>query len=157
MAEKGGSAEEVAVFGKGGFQADRAVDQLFAFAEKAFRRPLADNDRLPLRTLFEKRLAENATPRQAALDTVKLILCSPSFLYLSEITAESAKALQPYDLATADEMFFTSTPYCIMPATKFNGHAVGNGEVGPVTKRLLGAWSELVGLDIVAQAESQIN
>ncbi len=65
--------------------------------------------------------------------------------------------LQPYDLATADEMFFTSTPYCIMPSTKFNGHAVGDGQVGPVTKRLLAAWSELVGLDIVAQAEAQIN
>jgi branched-chain amino acid aminotransferase len=65
--------------------------------------------------------------------------------------------LQPYDLATADEMFFTSTPYCIMPATKFNGHAVGDGQVGPITKRLLAAWSELVGLDIVRQAESQIN
>jgi branched-chain amino acid aminotransferase len=65
--------------------------------------------------------------------------------------------LQPYDLATADEMFFTSTPYCIMPATKFNGLLVGDGSVGPITKRLLGAWSELVGLDIVAQAEAQMN
>jgi len=64
-------------------------------------------------------------------------------------------SLLPYDLATADEMFFTSTPYCIMPATKFNGLPVGDGQVGPVTKRLLGAWSELVGLDIVAQAEAQ--
>jgi branched-chain amino acid aminotransferase len=63
--------------------------------------------------------------------------------------------LQPYDLATADEMFFTSTPYCIMPATKFNGHAVGDGKVGPITKRLLAAWSELVGVDIVAQARAQ--
>jgi branched-chain amino acid aminotransferase len=65
--------------------------------------------------------------------------------------------LQPYDLATADEMFFTSTPYCIMPATKFNGLPVGDGTVGPITKRLLAAWSELVGLDIVAQATAQTN
>jgi branched-chain amino acid aminotransferase len=65
--------------------------------------------------------------------------------------------LQPYDLATADEVFFTSTPYCIMPATKFNGMQVGDGTVGPITKRLLAAWSDLVGLDIVAQAEAQMN
>ena len=65
--------------------------------------------------------------------------------------------LQPYDLATADEMFFTSTPYCIMPATRFNNLAVGDGKVGPITKRLLAAWSELVGMDIVAQAEAHIN
>jgi branched-chain amino acid aminotransferase len=65
--------------------------------------------------------------------------------------------LLPYDLATADEMFFTSTPYCIMPATKFNNLPVGDGKVGPVTKRLLEAWSELVGMDVVAQARAQIN
>ena len=63
---------------------------------------------------------------------------------------------QPYDIYTADEAFFTSTPYCIMPATKFNGLPVGDGQVGPVTKRLLQAWSELVGVDIVAQAQSQL-
>lgn len=66
-------------------------------------------------------------------------------------------SLLPYDLATADEMFFTSTPYCIMPATKFNNLTVGDGKVGPITKRLLEAWSEMVGLDIVAQARAQIN
>lgn len=63
---------------------------------------------------------------------------------------------QPYDIYTADEAFFTSTPYCIMPATKFNGLPVGDGQVGPVTKRLLQAWSDLVGVDIVIQAQNQI-
>jgi branched-chain amino acid aminotransferase len=64
----------------------------------------------------------------------------------------SEQDLQPYDVYTADEAFFTSTPYCIMPATRFNGLAVGDGKVGPITRRLLKAWSERVGLDIVAQA-----
>jgi branched-chain amino acid aminotransferase len=63
---------------------------------------------------------------------------------------------QPYDIYTADEAFFTSTPYCIMPATRFNGLPVGDGQVGPVTKRLLQAWSEWVGVDIVAQALGQL-
>lgn len=98
--EKNGGAEEVAVFGKDGFQAEHALEQLQAFAEKAYRRPLTDADRKPISALYEKRLAEKATPRQAALDALKLILCSPSFLYLSEITEESAKALSPYDLAS---------------------------------------------------------
>lgn len=100
LPEKGGSAEEKAVFGKEGFQPDRALDQLHAFAEKAYRRPLTDADRLPIKTFYEKRLTEKATPRQAALDAVKLILCSPSFLYLSEITDESDPALGAYDLAS---------------------------------------------------------
>ncbi len=64
--------------------------------------------------------------------------------------------LQPYDLYTADEVFFTSTPYCIMPATKFNGLPVGDGAVGPITRRLLTAWSKLVGVDIVRQALDQL-
>lgn len=64
--------------------------------------------------------------------------------------------LQPYDVYTADEAFFTSTPYCIMPATRFNGLPVGDGTVGPITRRLLAAWSASVGVDIVAQAQKQL-
>lgn len=64
--------------------------------------------------------------------------------------------VQSYDLYTADEVLFTSTPYCIMPATKFNGVIVGDGQVGPITKKLLAAWSERVGMDIVAQAQRQM-
>ena len=64
--------------------------------------------------------------------------------------------LQMYDLYTADEVFFTSTPYCIMPATKFNGLPVGDGQVGPIAKKLLAAWGELVGMDIVRQGQDQL-
>ena len=64
--------------------------------------------------------------------------------------------LQMYDLYSADEVFFTSTPYCMMPASRFNGLPVGDGQVGPVTKQLLQAWSELAGMDIVGQAQRQM-
>ena len=64
--------------------------------------------------------------------------------------------IQPYDVYTADEAFFTSTPYCIMPATRFNGLPIGDGQVGAITKRLLAAWSERVGVDIVAQGLKQL-
>jgi Protein of unknown function (DUF1592)/Protein of unknown function (DUF1588)/Protein of unknown function (DUF1595)/Protein of unknown function (DUF1585)/Protein of unknown function (DUF1587) len=98
--EQGGSVEEIAVFGNEGFKPERALEQLDAFAEKAFRRPLTDADRKPIHAMYDKRIAEQATPRQAALDSLKLILCSPSFLYFSEITDEKAKTLKPFDLAT---------------------------------------------------------
>jgi branched-chain amino acid aminotransferase len=62
---------------------------------------------------------------------------------------------QLYDIYTADEAFFTSTPYCIMPATRINGLPVGDGQVGGVTRQLL-AWSERVGMDIVGQAMRQL-
>tara|TARA_R110002167_G_scaffold89811_1_gene242288 strand:- start:1167 stop:2081 length:915 start_codon:yes stop_codon:yes gene_type:complete len=64
--------------------------------------------------------------------------------------------LLPYDVTTADEAFFTSTPYCIMPATKFNGITVGTGEVGPITRNLIRAWSQRVGLDIQKQAQQSL-
>jgi hypothetical protein len=104
------SAEEVAVFGKEGFQEAKALDQLNAFAEKAYRRPITDEDKKPIRALYEKRIAEKAAPRQAALDALKLILCSPSFLYLSEITDESEKRLKPYDLASRLSYALWSSP-----------------------------------------------
>ena len=65
--------------------------------------------------------------------------------------------IQPYDLATADEMFMTSTPYSIMPATKFNGMPIADGKVGSVTKRLINGWSDRVGVDIIKQAEDQLH
>jgi branched-chain amino acid aminotransferase len=64
--------------------------------------------------------------------------------------------LQPYDVYAADEAFFTSTPYCIMPATRFNGLAVGDGRVGPVTRALLDGWRDLAGYDLVEHALQQL-
>jgi branched-chain amino acid aminotransferase len=63
---------------------------------------------------------------------------------------------QLYDIYTAEEAFFTSTPYCIMPATTINGLPVGDGQVGAVTKALLSAWCQWVEMDIVGQAMRQL-
>src|SRR5262249_11003480 len=100
LPEPGGSQEEIAVFGARGFQAERALDQLYAFGTRAYRRPLTSADRTSIRKTYEARIGEKATPRQAALDTIKMILCSPSFLYFSEITSEKDAKLGPYDVAT---------------------------------------------------------
>ena len=59
--------------------------------------------------------------------------------------------LQPYDLYTADEAFFTSTPFCILPVGRVDNRQIGDEVPGPVTNQLLAAWSERVGLDIVDQ------
>ena len=100
IAEKGGSKEERAVFGEQGFQEKNALERLNAFAVRAFRRPLNDEDRARIRGSYESRLKDKASPRQAALDTLKMILCSPSFLYLSEITDDGASTLNAFDLAS---------------------------------------------------------
>jgi hypothetical protein len=98
--EPGGSKEEIAVFGKSGFQADEAMQQLAEFARKAFRRPLTDSDRQRIKRFHNGLLAKGMAARDAALATVKMILCSPSFLYFSEITDDTDAILQPHDLAT---------------------------------------------------------
>ena len=98
--EPRGSKEEIAVFGKDGFQEDRAIEQLYAFGQRAYRRTLDDADRKRIKAIYDKRISQEATPRQAALDAIKMMLCSPSFIYLSEITSENQTALGPFDLAT---------------------------------------------------------
>ena len=62
--------------------------------------------------------------------------------------------LRAHDLAAADEILLTSTPWCLLAATRFDGEPVGDGRPGPVYRRLLGAWSRSTGLDIAAQAAS---
>lgn len=57
-----------------------------------------------------------------------------------------------YDAYTAEEAFLTSTSLCLCPVNSINGARIGAAAVpGPVTKRLLGAYSELVGCDIAGQ------
>ena len=59
---------------------------------------------------------------------------------------------EPYDVATAEEAFFTTTPYCLIPATCFNGAPIGDGSVGSTFRRLVDAFIEDVGVDYIAQA-----
>ena len=59
-----------------------------------------------------------------------------------------------YEALRADEIFCTSTTYCICHAVSFEGQAVGKGTAGPVFQQLQAAWKEQVGVDFVAQAES---
>lgn len=60
--------------------------------------------------------------------------------------------LEPYDVAGAEEAWFTSTTICMVPITRFNFQPVGDGEPGPIYRRLLAAWSAAVGVDIAGQA-----
>jgi len=57
-----------------------------------------------------------------------------------------------FDAYTADEAFLTSTSLCICPVSSVNGTAVAGGLVpGPVTQRLMSAFSDLAGMDYVSQ------
>jgi branched-chain amino acid aminotransferase len=42
----------------------------------------------------------------------------------------------------------------MLPVTRLNGLAIGDGGVGPVFSRLLAAWGDAVGVDIADQIKA---
>lgn len=57
-----------------------------------------------------------------------------------------------HDAYLADEAFLTSTSLCLCPVRSFNGQRTTAADIpGPLTRRLLAAYSALVGLDIAGQ------
>ena len=57
-----------------------------------------------------------------------------------------------YEALLADEIFCTATTYSLVHAHTFEGQLIGDGQPGPIFRRLLGGWKELAGVDFVAQA-----
>ena len=58
----------------------------------------------------------------------------------------------PRVMRAIEEAMLTASTYCLLPVVKVNGLALGEGRPGPVVGKLLEAWSQLVGVDIVEQA-----
>ena len=60
--------------------------------------------------------------------------------------------LDLYDAYTADEAFLTSTSLCVCPVSSLNGAVIGQGRVpGIITQQLTASFSDLAGMDYVAQ------
>lgn len=138
LVEAGGSIEEKAVFGEQGFQEERAIEQLEGFAQRAFRRPLNANDRKRIQTTFDRRVSEGATQRQAALDCLKLILCSPSFLYLAEITEDEDPRLNAFDLASRlSYALWSAPPDELLFASAASGELLNEEKLAGQIERLL--------------------
>ncbi len=52
------------------------------------------------------------------------------------------ETLRDEDIASADEMFFTSTTREIVPVVRVDDRVIGTGKPGPVTQRLRAAFAE---------------
>jgi branched-chain amino acid aminotransferase len=52
--------------------------------------------------------------------------------------------ITPFQLFTADEVFFTGTAAEIVPIREVNKRQIGNGSPGPVTKRLMAEFHKIV-------------
>jgi branched-chain amino acid aminotransferase len=64
---------------------------------------------------------------------------------------------QLYDVYNADEAFKTGTSYRMMPVSRVNMKHMWREIPGPVTRRLLKAYSEEIGLDIAEQYLSHLS
>ena len=71
--------------------------------------------------------------------------------------ASEERDLDLYDAYTADEAFLTSTSLCVCPVASVNGATVGQGTIpGPITQRLMSAFSDVAGMDYVEQYLSHL-
>ncbi len=91
-----------------------------------------------------------APPRSDALPGVSLAFARELASAIG--IAWHERSLTAADVAAADEILLTSTPNCLLPATRFDGRPVGTGKPGPVFRKILEAWSQAVGIDIPLQA-----
>lgn len=58
---------------------------------------------------------------------------------------------QPDAVMKADEAFLCGTSICLCPVTMINGQTIGDGQPGTIYRRLMTAWSDMVGVDIAGQ------
>ena len=64
--------------------------------------------------------------------------------------------LQPYDAYTADEAFICSTSFCLLPVSRLDNRPLRGEVPGRTVKRLLAAWGERVGVDIIDQSRHRV-
>jgi branched-chain amino acid aminotransferase len=86
------------------------------------------------------------------------VLPGISLAFVGELAADEGLVMRYADLvvddlASADELLLTSTPFGLLPVVRFNGQPVGPGRPGPVFQRLLKVWSLRVGVDLAGQAK----
>lgn len=126
------------VFGEDGFNADRQIEILERFAERAFRRPVTEKELQGFVRLAKRREAEGHSSRQATIDAIKGILCSPSFLYLHEASDPHRGRLGAYDLASRLSYFLTaSMPDETLYAAAESGALLEGKTLRSETERLL--------------------
>lgn len=88
---------------------------------------------------------------------IEAVLPGVSQQALFELAAKFGTPHQDADLtleqlASADEVFLTSTSVCLLPVVRLDGQPIGNGSAGPFYHKLLVKWGETVGVDIAGQA-----
>ncbi len=89
--------------------------------------------------------------------TTRNILVGVSRQYVIELADRLGIQVREADLTlyeayNAEEAFWTTTSYCVLPISRIDGRRIGSAWPGPMASRLLELWSKEVGVDIVGQA-----
>jgi hypothetical protein len=139
-----------------------AREILERFAARAFRRPATPAEVQDLLTVFDARQKMGKTFEQSVAGAVELALCSPSFLYLTEPNAGSARPLNAHELAARLSYFLWSTmPDEALARKAADGSLLAglDGEVrrmladpkaAALTRNFAAQWLHLAKLDAVA-------
>lgn len=59
------------------------------------------------------------------------------------------------EILNADEALTSSTAYCLMPVTRYGDDPVSDGVPGPIFKKMITAWGQIVGVDIIQQSQQR--
>lgn len=114
-------ADEAILLNDRGYLTEGSVSNLFFFKKGTLFTPSLNSGIL------------KGVTRETVIDLAK-----------SDLIRVSEKRMKPESLHAADECFITSTGYEIMPATQLNGRKIGNGNPGPMTRRLMALFKKTI-------------
>jgi len=91
--------------------------------------------------------------------TSRNILVGITRQYVIELATKIAVPVEERDITlyeayNAEEAFWTTSSYCILPISRIDGRKIGQRYPGPAAAALLKTWSREVGVDIVAQSQA---
>jgi len=89
-------------------------------------------------------------PSDAILPGITVAACAELAVALGIPWRE--RPIAPPEIKVAEEVFLCSTSPCVLPVVQIDDTPIGSGKPGPIYAQLLAAFSQLVGLDIAAQA-----
>lgn len=86
------------------------------------------------------------------------VLPGVSMAVIEELSPRIGVGFAQRDLALAEvyeasEVWLTSTSICALPVVAVDDRPIANGRPGPLHGRLLAAWGDMVGVDIIGQAK----
>lgn len=84
-------------------------DILRHFMERAFRRPIRDEEITPYHRFFRSARPKMGTFEEAIRETLAMVLISPDFLYLIEPSGSSKRSISNWELASRLSYFLWST------------------------------------------------